>query len=293
MSAGFFCRPPVTPQRGGRPSERSERGVLLFVVLFFAAAVHAQAPELGQASKDSVWVPTPDRMIHRMLQLADTTDRDVVLDLGSGDGRIPIHAAKHFGARGIGVELEKNLIELSRKGAAAHGVAHKVQFIQQDLFAYDMSAATVIALYISPGVMDRLKPRFLELKPGTRIASHHFTLGDWEADEVVRVEGRIGYLWVVPARVKGDWAVSLAGGDFKLRVEQHYQSLKTFGERNGKALHVIGARLRGTELHFTSFDTDGSSRHFSGRVEGDRMSGGSEGQGAEPRQWTAKRLSWH
>ena len=270
------------------------RGVPLFVVLaFFIGAVQAQTPELGQVSKDSVWVPTPERMIQRMLQLADTTDKDVVLDLGSGDGRIPIHAAKHFGARGIGVELERNLVELARKTAAAQGVAHRVQFVQQDLFTYDMSAATVIALYISPGVMDRLKPRFLQLRPGTRIASHHFTLGDWEPDEVVRVEGRIGYLWVVPAQVKGDWAVSLPGGDFKLRVEQHYQGLKTFGERNGRTLHVIGARLRGTELHFTSFDSDGSSRHFTGRVDGDRMSGASEGQGAEPRQWTAKRLSWH
>ena len=276
MSAGFFCR-----------------GVPFFFVLLFATAVHAQAPELGQVSKDSVWVPTPERMIHRMLQLADTTDKDVVLDLGSGDGRIPIHAAKHFGARAIGVELEKNLIDLSRKTAAAQGVSGKVQFVQQDLFAYDMSAATVIALYISPGVMDRLKPRFLELKPGTRVASHHFTLGDWEPDEIVRVEGRTGYLWVVPAQLKGDWAVTVAGGDFRLRVEQQYQQLKTFGERNGKPLHVIGARLRGTEVRFTSFDADGGSRHFSGRVEGDRMSGGSEGQGVEPRQWTAKRLSWH
>jgi SAM-dependent methyltransferase len=269
-------------------------GIRLFVILaLLIGTVQAQTPELGQVSKDSVWVPTPERMIQRMLQLADTTDKDVVLDLGSGDGRIPIHAAKHFGARGIGVELEGNLVELARKAAAAQGVAHRVQFVQQDLFMYDMSAATVIALYISPGVMDRLKPRFLQLKPGTRIASHHFTLGDWEPDEIVRVEGRTGYLWVVPAQVKGDWAVSLPGGDFKLRVEQQHQSLKTFGERNGKPLHVIGARLRGTEVRFTSFDPDGSSRHFTGQVDGDRISGASEGQGASARQWTAKRLSWH
>ena len=263
------------------------------VLALFAGAVHAQTPELGQVSKDSVWVPTPERMIQRMLQLADTTDKDVVLDLGSGDGRIPIHAARYFGARGIGVELERNLVEMARKTAAAQGVAHRVEFVQQDLFTYDMSAATVLALYISPGVMDRLKPRFLQLRPGTRIASHHFTLGDWEPDEMVRVEGRTGYLWVVPAQVKGDWAVTFPGGDFKLRIEQQYQSLKTVGERNGKPLHVIGARLRGTEVRFTSFDIDGSSRHFSGRVDADRMSGGAEGQGVEPRQWTAKRLSWH
>jgi SAM-dependent methyltransferase len=269
-------------------SECSERGVLLFLLLTFAGAVLAQAPEIGQVSKDSVWVPTPDRMIHRMLQLADTTDRDVVLDLGSGDGRIPIHAAKHFGARGIGVELEKNLVELSRKAAAAQGVAHRVQFVQQDLFTYDMSAATVIALYISPGVMDRLKPRFLALKPGTRVASHHFTLGDWQPDEVVALEGRTGYLWVVPASVKGDWTVSIPGGDFRLRIEQDYQQVKTTAERGGKPLHVIGARLRGTELRFTSFDPDGHSRHFTGQADGDAMRG--ESAGNAPRAWSARRL---
>ena len=285
MTAGFgFCRPPV---KGG--SERSERGVWLFsVLILLAGAVHAQTPEIGQVSKDSVWVPTPERMIHRMLQLADTTDKDVVLDLGSGDGRIPIHAARHFGARGIGVELEKNLVDLARKTAAAQGVAHRVQFVQQDLFTYDMAAATVIALYISPGVMDRLKPRFLSLKPGTRVASHHFTLGDWEPDEIVRVEGRTGYLWVVPAQVKGDWAISIPGGDFRLRVEQQHQQLKTTGERGGKELHVIGSRLRGTELRFTSFDPDGHSRHFTGQVDGDAMRG--ESAGNAPRSWSARRL---
>ena len=281
----FSSRPPVTPQRGGK------WGVLAFVFwAVLASTVHAQTPEIGQVSKDSVWVPTPERMIHRMLQLADTTEKDVVLDLGSGDGRIPIHAAKHFGARGIGVELEKNLVDLARKSAAALGVAHKVQFVQQDLFTYDMSAATVIALYISPGVMDRLKPRFLALKPGTRIASHHFTLGDWEPDEMVRVEGRTGYLWVVPAQVKGDWAVSIPGGDFRMRIEQSYQQIKTTGERGGRELHVIGARLRGTELRFTSFDPDGHSRHFTGQVNGDAMRGESEGQGVAPRSWSARRL---
>ena len=283
----MICFPGRPPVKGG--SERSEPGGLLFLALtLFAGVVSAQAPEIGQVSKDSVWVPTPERMIHRMLQLADTTEKDLVLDLGSGDGRIPIHAAKHFGARAIGVELEKNLIDLSRKAAAAQGVSSKVQFVQQDLFTYDMSAATVIALYISPGVMDRLKPRFLALKPGTRVASHHFKLGDWEPDEVVALEGRTGYLWVVPAQVKGDWAVSIPGGDFRLRIEQAYQQVKTSGERGGKPLHVIGARLRGTELRFTSFDPDGHSRHFSGQVADDHMRGESEGNPA--RGWAARRL---
>jgi len=251
-------------------------------------------PEIGQQSKDSVWVPTPERMIRRLLQLADTTSEDVVIDLGSGDGRFPIYAAKHFGARGIGVELEENLVGLSRRTATAQGVAERVRFIQQDLFEADLSPATVVALYISPGVMQRLQPKLLALKPGTRVVSHHFTLGDWEHDEKVEVEARSGYLWVVPARVEGRWRVSIPGQDFLVRIERRYQKLETSGERGGRALHVIGARLRGTEIRFTSFDRDGGTRHYHGRIEvdrqGSRMTGDSEGwPGIEPMRWSAVR----
>jgi SAM-dependent methyltransferase len=255
-----------------------------------AGEVRPDLPEVGQVSKDSVWVPTPERMIRRLLQLADTTKDDVVLDLGAGDGRIPIYAAKHFGARGIGVELEENLLNLARRTAAAQGVAQRVQFIQDDLFKADLSVASVIALYISPGVMDRLKPRLLALKPGTRVVSHHFTLGDWEQDERIEVEGRTGHLWVVPAAVEGKWNVSVAGQDFRMHIERRHQKLTTSGERGGKQLPVIGARLRGTELWFTSFDRDGGTRHFHGRLEGDRLGGDSEGwPGIEPLRWTATR----
>jgi SAM-dependent methyltransferase len=258
----------------------------LFLV---ASAALAQAPQVGQVSKDSVWVPTPERMIRRMLQLADTTANDVVIDLGSGDGRIPIYAAKHFGARTIGVELEANLIDLSRKAAQAQGVAERARFIQQDLFEADLSSATVVALYISPKVMERLQPRLLALKPGTRVVSHHFTLGDWEPDETVQVEGRTGYLWVVPAAIEGEWRVRVGGDEFRMRLERRYQALTSSGERGGKPLHVIGARLRGTEIRFTSFDRDGSVRHFQGRLEAGRLAGDSEGDGNEPRPWTATR----
>ena len=238
-------------------------------------------------------MPTPERLIRRLLQLADTTPQDVVLDLGSGDGRIPIYAARHFGARGIGVELEGNLVALSRKTAQAQGVAKRVRFLQQDLFEADLSGASVVTLYISPGVMERLKPKLLGLKPGTRVVSHQFTLGDWEPDEVVQVEGRTGYLWVVPAAVAGDWRVNLGNEMFRIRIEQRHQALRTDGERDGTDLPVIGARLRGTEIRFTSFDRDGAVRHFSGRVEGTRqgarLAGTSEGPGIEPRRWTAAR----
>jgi SAM-dependent methyltransferase len=269
---------------------------LTLAFVCFATAVPAQdrpqPPEFGQPSKDSVWVTTPERMIRRMLQLADTTKDDVVVDLGAGDGRIPIYAAKHFGARGIAVELEGNLVQVAREAARREGVADKVRVIQQDLFEADLSTATVFALFISPGAMQRLKPRFLRLKPGTRIASHQFDLGDWEPDERIEVEGRIGHLWVVPAAVEGSWRVSIPGEDFHLRIERRYQKLSMSGEREGKNLNVIGARLRGTELRFNTFDRDGTARSYVGRIEGGRLMGESH-VGMDPRAiaWSATRVA--
>lgn len=248
-----------------------------------------EAPQIGQVSKDSVWVPTPERMIRRLLQLADVTPQDLVIDLGSGDGRIPIHAARHFGARAVGVELEENLIRISEAAAKAQGVAHLAQFFRQDLYEADLSRATVVALYISPGVMTKLKPRLLALRPGTRVVSHHFTLEDWEPDEVIRVEGRTGYLWVVPADARGGWTVEVPGNSLRLRIEQVHQSLTIRGERNGRPVNVVGARLRGTEIRFTSFDADGGARHFRGEIAAGRMTGDSEGQEVQPLRWSAAR----
>jgi SAM-dependent methyltransferase len=243
----------------------------------------APRPEFGQASKDSVWVPTPQRMIRRLLQMADTTKDDVVIDLGAGDGRIPIYAAKHFGARGIAVELEENLVRVSREAAAREGVADRVQVIRQDLFEADVSTATVVALYISPGAMQRLRPRLLALRPGTRIVSHQFDLGDWEPDEKIEVEGRKGYLWVVPAAVEGNWRVSIPGQDFQLRLERQHQGLSPSAERDGKTLQVLGARLRGDEIAFSAFDRDGEARSYTGRLVNGRLVG-------EARAWDGTKL---
>jgi SAM-dependent methyltransferase len=246
--------------------------LLLTPALSVSQPATPPTPEFGQVSKDSVWVTTPERMIRRMLQLADTTKDDVVLDLGAGDGRIPIYAAKHFGARGIAVELEENLVQVARQAAAREGVSQRVQVIRQDLFDADLSPATVLALYISPGAMQRLKPRLLKLAPGTRIVSHQFDLGDWEHDEKVEVEGRIAYLWVVPASIAGSWRVTIPGQDFQLRLDQRYQAIKGSAAREAKELPVLGARVRGTEIRFTTFDRDGTSRHYTGRLEGGRLS---------------------
>lgn len=256
---------------------------------FASPALAQAAPQIGQVSKDSVWVPTPERLIRRLLQLADVTPQDLVIDLGSGDGRIPIHAARHFGARAIGVELEENLIRISEAAAKAQGVSHLARFIRQDLFEADLSRATVVALYISPGVMTKLKPRLLALRPGTRVVSHHFTLDGWDADETIRVEGRTGYLWVVPADVRGTWTVQAGPDRFKVTFDQSHQVLASRGARSGKPVNVIGAAIRGTEVRFTSFDPDGNSRHFAGRVDGARMQGQSDGPDVDPVPWLATR----
>jgi len=269
--------------------------ILLLILVAAGSPASAQdqpatgAPQIGQVSKDSVWVPTPERMIRRLLQLADVTPRDLVIDLGSGDGRIPIHAARHFGARAIGVELEENLIRASEAAAKAQGVSHLAQFIRQDLFQADLSRATVIALYISPGVMTKLKPRLLALRPGTRVVSHQFTLEDWEPDEVIRTENRTGYLWVVPADVRGSWSVEIPGNALRIHIAQQHQALTIRGERAGKPVNVVGAQLRGTEVRFTAFDADGGSRQFRGRVEAGRMRGIADGQDVPALPWSAVR----
>jgi SAM-dependent methyltransferase len=258
-------------------------------LLLSGAALAQPAPQIGQPSKDSVWVPTPERMIRRLMQIADVTAADLVVDLGSGDGRIPIHAAKHFRARAVGVELEQNLVDLSIREAKAQGVSHLARFVRQDLFEADLSQATVIALYISPGVMTRLKPKLLALRPGTRVVSHHFRLDPWQPDESVRVEGRDGFLWVVPADVRGTWEVAVGADRLRVGFEQDHQMLSARGHRGAKAVNVIAARLRGTELRFTAFDTDGSARHFTGRVRGQRAEGTSEGLDIAPLRWSATR----
>jgi SAM-dependent methyltransferase len=253
------------------------------------AGAQPAPPQLGQVSKDSVWVPTPERMIRRLLQMADVTPEDVVVDLGSGDGRIPIYAAKHFGARAIGVELEENLVRLSVESASAQGVADRARFVRQDLFAFDLSAATVVALYISPGVMTRLKPQLLALKPGTRVVSHYFTLGDWKPDETISVEDRTGHLWVVPADVAGTWQLARGDDAFRIAIRQDHQQISIRGTRAGFDVPVIGTRLRGTEITFTAFDSDGDARQYRGRVDGNRMRGDSEVQGVKRAAWSAAR----
>ena len=261
----------------------------LCAALAFAQGQAAYQPQIGQAGKDVVWVPTPYRLIERMLQMADTTAKDVVVDLGSGDGRIPIAAAKKFGARALGIEYEADLVELSIRSAAREGVADRVRFLRQDLFKTDLSEATVVTLYVSPAIMLALRPRLLALKPGTRVVSHQFTLGDWEADEQAIVERIAGYLWVVPARAEGLWRLRLGEDDYELQLQQDYQMLRGSAEHQGKRSPVIAARLRGEDIRFTFIDRNGDPRSFGGRIAGNAMEGASRTHGQTELPWSARR----
>lgn len=248
-------------------------------------------PQIGQLGKDSVWVPTPNRLIERMLQMADTTERDFVIDLGSGDGRIPIIAARKFGARSLGVELDADLVTYSRRLARQEGVEGRASFVAGDLFKTDLSRATVITLYISPHVMAKLRPTLLALAPGTRVVSHQFTLGDWEPDEGARVEGTNAHLWIVPARVAGDWTLAIEGQTYALKLQQTHQMLSGSATREGRSATLLASRVRGTTVRFTFVDPGGESRTFTGQIGANEMQG--TARSADPKRpvqaWRATR----
>ena len=280
-------------------------GALSFLLILGASAAAAQTtqyqPQVGQVGKDVVWVPTPDRVIYRMLQMADTTQEDLVVDLGSGDGRIPIVAAKRFGARSLGIEFDADLVEYSRTAAQREGVGERARFLRQDFFQTDLSAATVITLYVSPTVMMQLRPRLLALRAGTRVVSHQFTFGDWEPDETVRVENVPAHLWVVPARAAGVWQVDMDGHGYTVNLEQEHQMLrgsaslhpaaaKPAGAKPADAKQVVtNGRLRGDEVRFAFADGNGDQRLFSGRIEGGRMHGVARAYGQPDLNWSATR----
>ncbi len=247
-------------------------------------------PEMGQLGKDSVWAPTPDRLITRMLQMADTRPNDLVIDLGSGDGRIPVMAAKQFGARGIGVEFDADLVAYSIRLAERRGVAERATFIRQDLFETDLSRASVVAMYIGPEVTMKLRPKLLSLKPGTRVVTHQFTMGDWEPDEMARVENAPGYLWVVPARVEGRWRLQFADQHYAIDMKQHFQMLSGSASINGKSLPLLAARVRGESIRFSIIDANGDSRTFTGTIGAGTMQGMTRAQvrGEAHSAWSAR-----
>src|SRR5262245_54630061 len=181
--------------------------VLLAVATFACAPVTTAqdyTPTVGQEGKDVIWVPTPQSLVEKMLDMAKLTSKDIHYDLGSGDGRTVIAAAKR-GAHAYGVEFNPDMVKLSERAAAKEGVSDKAKFINGDIFQTDFSQATVVTLYLLPSLNVKLRPTILKMKPGTRVVSHAFTMDDWQADQTENVEGRTAYMWIVPARVEGTW----------------------------------------------------------------------------------------
>ena len=234
--------------------------------LLFLALVAFQA-NADDADLRPPFITTPDAVVERMLEFAGTRADDVVMDLGSGDGRIVIAAARKFGARGVGIELSPALVEESRRNARLAGVAGRVSFVEGDVLSADISPASVVTLYLLPGLIGKLEPRFIsDLRPGTRIVAHAFAMAGWKPDrtEIMRIaqphpgqgpESKL-YLWVVPAEVRGTWR----GDGREVRIEQNYQQIDVSDASD--------ARLLGREISWRS-----QAGRFSGRVEGDRMSG--------------------
>lgn len=234
---------------------------LLLATLFPA---HAQdAPEL-----DVPYVPTPDRVVARMLEMADVKAGDNVIDLGSGDGRIAIAAVRDRGAdSALGIDLDPERIEEAEANAKSAGVSDKVSFEQGDLFKKDISEATVLTMYLLPRLNMRLRPVILDtLKPGTRVVSHAFGMDDWPADRTDYVGGSYVYLWVVPAKVEGRWEVEMPDGRFTLELQQQYQQVLGTARSGGLQNSVIG-NLEGDIFHFEVGGTP-----YVGKVEGDRIS---------------------
>jgi hypothetical protein len=250
----------------------ARRGLALAAFSFIAASAYAQAPQAttkpfepvsGQAGKDVVWVPTPQATVDKMLELTHVTASDYVIDLGSGNGITVITAARK-GATALGVEFNPEMVALAERLAKEAGVSDKATFVQGDLFEADLSKATVITLFLLPELNLRLRPRLLDLKPGTRIASNSFTMGDWEPDAQETAESCTSWCnamtWVVPAKVAGTWQL----GGQTLTLKQQYQVLSgTLG-----STPISNAKLNGEEIAFTA-----GSHRYTGRVNGSTMNG--------------------
>jgi len=254
-------------------------GVALLTLLGEAAALDRKdcerdyKPQVGQSGKDVVWVPTPDELVARMLRMAKVTPQDFVYDLGAGDGKIAIAAGK-LGANSIGIEYNPDMAKLAGCMVNAEGVAGKTKIIQGDIFKEDFSKATVVTMYLLPELNLCVRHRILAMKPGTRVASHQFTMGDWEADETNEVEYRSAYLWIVPARVDGTWALKdAAGATTTVNLTQTFQKISGDVVSGAGRQPLVGATLRGDQLKFAFNDDKGATRTFTGSVRGTELVG--------------------
>ncbi len=225
-------------------------------------------PQVGQRGKDVVWVPTPQELVDKMLDIAQVTPSDFVIDLGSGDGRTVITAAK-LGAKALGIEYNPDMVALSKENAKKAGVTDKAEFMEADLYTADLSKATVITMFLLPEINLKLRPTLLDLKPGTRIVSNTFTMGEWEEDYKVTTEENwnswnTAYMWIIPAKVAGSWKL----GNGELDITQEYQMVRGTFKSGGKTITINDGRLRGDEITFAV-----NKEKYTGKVNGDSMLG--------------------
>ena len=249
-----------------------KRSLAVFCFIALTVALRAQTqtpakpyqPEVGQPGKDVVWVPSPQALVDKMLDMAKVTPQDFVMDLGSGDGRTVITAAKR-GARAVGIEYNPDMVELAKANARIAGVAERASFVNADLFASDFSKASVITMFLLPQINLKLRPKILALKPGTRIASNTFTMDDWQPDAKFTVDPCDNWctalLWIVPARVAGSY--KLPQGE--LQLKQEFQMLSGTLASGGRTLGVEG-RVRGEEVTFSA-----GGREYRGRMKGKEL----------------------
>ena len=253
------------------------RYLLVFLLAACSALALAQAPQRapsayepaeGQAGKDVVWVPTQQALVDKMLDMARVTPKDFVIDLGSGDGRTVITAAKR-GARAMGIEYNPDMVELSKRNARQEGVAARATFVKADLFQSDFSQASVITMFLLPEINLKLRPKILGLKPGTRVVSNSFTMGDWTADETATLTPDSGcdtswctaLLWIVPAKVAGTWTVPQG----ELTLKQEFQLLSGTLRTDGKTLALKG-KVMGEEILFRA-----GGREYKGKLNGKQL----------------------
>jgi hypothetical protein len=263
------------------------RTLLRLVIIALCLALsgqfaHAQPaknyePAVGQEGKDVIWVPTPQALVDKMLDMAKVTPKDFVIDLGSGDGRTVITAAKR-GSKALGIEYNPDMVELSKRNAAKEGVSDRASFIKADLFESDFSQAQVITMFLLSSINLKLRPKILNLKPGTRIVSNTFDMGDWKPDESATIPGCdswcTAHLWIVPAKTEGTW--KLPQGE--LTIKQNFQMISGT-LKNGNTATPINGKLNGEQISFTAEKTS-----YTGRVNGNSMEGTADGA-----KWSARR----
>jgi hypothetical protein len=264
----------------------------LFLALFAAAgfaqdkpAAQEFQPEVGQAGKDVVWVPTSQALVNRMLELGKLTAKDYHIDLGSGDGRTVITAAKR-GAISLGIEYNPDMVTLSQRAAAKEGVTARATFRKADLFETDLSQATLITLFLLPDINLRLRPKILDLKPGTRIVSNSFTMGEWQHDRSVEASEKEGcqsyctaYLWIVPAKVEGTWRLPQG----ELTLKQTFQTLTGTLNTGGGSARISNAKMNGDRIVFTV-----GGAQYTGQVKGTTIEGTVKSSDGT-RNWSATR----